>query len=199
MSRAVRTTRGVIGASISTVLAAASHALAGGDISPLAIIATTLFVLPLCVALAGKTGSVWRLSLAIGGSQFFYHWTFSGIGVGVAGFNPLGAFSSSSHAAHLAALERFAPAVVEAAAADVTMWILHAVGALVTIALIARGERAVMHLVRAIRRALPLPAVFEASTIHRPVATRAHLTRAPLSDQLLALSPLSRRGPPCAA
>lgn len=198
MSRAIRTTRGVLGASISTVLAAASHALAGGDISALSVIATALFVLPFCVALAGRTGSLWRLAVAVGGSQFFYHWTFSGIGVGVAGFNPLDAFSSSSHAAHFAALQGFAPAVIDAAAADATMWILHAVGALLTVALLARGERAIMHLVRVVRRALPLSAAFDVSAMHAPLVSPAHIATSTLTDQFLARSPLSRRGPPLA-
>lgn len=197
MSRAVRTTRGALGASISTVLAASAHAVAGGDISLVAVAFATIFVLPFCVALAGKVGSLWRLSLAVLGSQFFYHWTFSGIGVGSTGeFGALGAFSSGSHAAHLAALERFVPQVTEAASADAAMWILHGVGALLTIALVARGEQAVMHLARVVRRALPLPLALNTSTLFTPLLRPAAGDAPMLHGLLFARSPVTRRGPP---
>lgn len=201
MSRANRTARGALGASVSTVLAAASHSIAGGEISAFAVVATAVFVLPFCVALAGKTGSLWRLSLAVFGSQFFYHWTFSGIGAGGSddgGF--FGALSGGSHAAHFAALERFVPASTNAAGADAMMWLLHACGALITVVLMARGERAVLNLARVIVRALPLPRRIPgvALAIHPPVLAPIRYEAGALRTQLLARSPLSRRGPPCA-
>jgi len=136
MSRAVRTARGAFGALTATVLAAASHALAGGDVTAFAVVTTALFALPLCVLLAGRTGSLWRLALAVSAAQFVYHWSFSGLGIA-------GSASSAEpvplHAMHLGA---FAPALSGAgagvapgtgfAAADLWMWGAHALAALAT-------------------------------------------------------------------
>ena len=54
MSRASRTARGAFGALAATLLAAASHSLAGGSVTLFALVATSLLALPLCVALAGR-------------------------------------------------------------------------------------------------------------------------------------------------
>lgn len=196
MSRAARTARGVVGAALSTVLAAASHSLAGGEVSAFAVVVTAIIALPFCVALAGKTASLWRVALAVGASQFLYHWAFAGLGVsanlaGDAGF-PLG-----SHAAHLASLERFVPDVVEAGSADTLMWVLHAVAAVLSTALVARGERAVLALGRTLRRALPRP--IRLAAFERPAAPQSPRRAAVLRDQLLDLSSRTLRGPPAVA
>src|SRR5690606_28685168 len=100
-TRAARTARGALGAGAATLLAAVSHALAGGTITPLAVGATALLALPLCVGLAGRIGSLWRLSLAVGASQFLYHWSFWGLGTSSA---PGGAEPVPHHASHLTAV-----------------------------------------------------------------------------------------------
>lgn len=196
LSRAARTARGTLGAALSTVLAAASHSLAGGEISAFAVIVTAVIALPFCVALAGRVASLWRVAIAVGASQFLYHWAFAGIGVtgDLAGFP---AFPTGSHAAHLASLERFVPDVVEAGTADALMWILHAAAAVLSTALVARGERAVVALGRSIRRVVPQPfslAAFECRRLP-PVRREAPALR----DQLLSYDCWSLRGPPHAA
>lgn len=200
MSRATRTVRGVIGASIATVLAAASHSLGGGEISFIAVLTTTIFVLPLCVALAGRIGSIWRLGVAVTVSQFFYHWIFAGMGAGIAtALSTSGGSFAASHASHLARLEHFVPAIAEAGAADLTMWIMHACAAAVTITALGRGERAVLSLLRLVRQALPLRPVFTLPVLPTrralPVVTAPARTRA----DFLSCMPLTRRGPPVAA
>ena len=201
MSRAVRTARGAFGALTATVLAAASHALAGGDVTAFAVVTTALFALPLCVLLAGRTGSLWRLALAVSAAQFVYHWSFSGLGIA-------GSASSAEpvplHAMHLGA---FAPALSGAgagvapgtgfAAADLWMWGAHALAALATIALMHRGERAIMHLVRVLRSAVPvrLPAAVRLPV--RP-AVLVFFTVLPGHAQQNFLSAISHRGPPLA-
>lgn len=196
LSRAARTARGVIGAALSTVLAAASHSLAGGEVSAFAVLVTAVIALPFCVALAGKTESLWRVGLAVGASQFMYHWAFAGIGVTTA-LSGASKFPMGSHAAHLASLERFVPSVVEAGSADTLMWTLHAVAAVLSTVLVARGERAVIALGRSIRRALPQPfslAAFERRELP-PVPRAAPILR----DQLLTYASWSLRGPPVAS
>lgn len=199
MSRAVRTARGAAGALIASLFAAASHALAGGIITPLAVIATTILALPLCVALAGRTGSLWRLSLGVAASQFVYHWTFAGLGMPstlATGAESSGATASapvSPHAAHLSALP-FTPELISSGAADAWMWLSHAVAAALTIALMHRGERAALTLARVILRALPV-------TVPRPLNVPERTPpllefRTPLRLRAALLSPISHRGPP---
>lgn len=195
MSRATRTARGVAVAFISSVLAATSHTLAGDTVTPIAVLVTAIIALPLCVALAGRLASAWRVALAVGLSQFFFHWTFVGLGAAstAAASTPEAAYLAK-HAAHLGLVQRFAPAAVEAGAADSVMWIFHAIAAVVTIALVLRGERTAVALLTMIRRALPQPVV--RAVIHAPTYFVNVRERASLSNQLLTHSPRSLRGPP---
>ena len=195
MSRAIRTVRGALGAFIATVLAAASHALAGGSVVPLALVVTAVIALPICVALAGSVGSVWRAALAVGASQFFYHWMFSGLGI--ASGSPAIDPGLGPHAAHLARLEGFAPALGSSGGADFLMFALHGVAAAVTTIVITRGERAILTILRLIARALPK--AVERPRIHAISAPRA-LPAAPLlRNQVLSLTTCPRRGPPLVA
>ncbi|UTX52216.1 hypothetical protein [Leucobacter aridicollis] len=195
MSRQARTARGAMGAALATVLAAASHSLAGGEVSGFAVVVTAIIALPVCVLLAGRVGSLWRVGLAVGASQFLYHWAFAGIGAS-ASFSLGASFPMGSHAAHLSSLQLFVPDVVEAGSADTLMWALHAVAAGVSTILISRGERAVLALGRSLRRVLPqqlTPAAFE-RPVAGPVCIEAHVLR----DQIARFSAWSLRGPPVA-
>jgi len=199
MSRALRTVRGALGSGIATVFAAASHAFAGGDVTPLAVIATSLLALPLCTALAGRVGSLWRLCIAIGASQFIYHWSFSGLGASTSGLSTTAA--SSPHAAHLGFV--FSP-LGSAATANATgdstalMWLAHAAAAAVTVVLLYRGERAAQSLAAALLRCfLPrLPA--ENSGEHAPASTPGLLKAppSPLLFRMLSPAAVTHRGPP---
>lgn len=171
MSRGVRVARGAAGALITTLLAAASHAAAGGVTTLFAVTATTLFALPLCVALAGRTGSLWRLSVGVGVSQFVYHWSFAGLGVASAS-PTASAIAESPHAAHLAQMQRFVPELAAAGAADALMWVSHALSAILTIAVLHRGERAIIALGTMLRDAvIPFIAMLPAPRAERPTMT----------------------------
>lgn len=195
VSRGARVLRGAAGALVATLLAAASHGIAGGVITWASVVATVIFTLPLCVALAGRVGSLWRLSVAVAASQFVYHWTFAGLGLtsGAA----TGAPMSSPHAAHLAAIQSFAPDLASAGAADASMWFWHAVAAALTIGLLARGERAGNALLRTLLRALPVAVVRSPLPAPRP-ALQLAAPRFPLRDQLFSSAAITHRGPPCA-
>ena len=198
MSRDSRVVRGTLGALIATLFAAASHAAAGGDITVFAVVATSIIALPLCVALAGRVGSLWRLAVGVGVSQFVYHWSFAGLGV-ASGAPSGGGIAESPHAAHLRQMQTFAPELATAGAADALMWISHAISAMLTIALMHRGEQAMIALRSLLTRAIPhaftrVPAPrFELPTVTRfesPVALR---------DLLHARQVRTNRGPPARA
>lgn len=204
MSRAARTARGAFGALTATLLAATSHACAGGAVTPLAVLATALFALPLCVLLAGKMGSLWRLSLAVVTAQFIYHWSFSGLGLAtpsLASSSSPGSLSEpvSPHAAHLGMLPSafFAADTTPAFVADAWMWAAHALAAVLTIALVHRGERAAMHLIQVLRDAVPVRVPAAVSLPARP-AILDFFTASPSRAQPNFLSAISYRGPPAA-
>lgn len=210
MTRVVRTQRGAVGAFAATLIAAASHALAGGEVTLLAFVATATLALPLCIALAGRVGSMWRIALGVSASQFVYHWSFAGLGVasgssasnsGMASSGTAGAASAPLplHAEHLAELQAFAPRLAEAGAADAVMWVSHGIAAILTIALLHRGERAFVALGRVIRSVLPLrvPAAaayeFPERLAHLPAS---HNLRLPPRRRPCSVSAISHRGPP---
>lgn len=203
MPRALRVARGGVGAGVASLLAALSHSVAGGDMSWLAIVATTILALPLCTALAGRVGSLWRLSVAVGAAQFLFHWSFAGLGISAsaAGSSILGGGAAmphgAAHSAHHLAAASFVPS---AFGADATMWLLHAVAAVLTIGLLHRGERAALALIGLLRRAVPFDAPTAGATSLRPAPRpMVAATAGRLARRLFSPAAITHRGPPCAA
>lgn len=202
MSRAVRTARGAFGALAATLLAAVSHALAGGLTTAFAVVATALFALPLCVLLAGKIGSLWRLAIAVSVAQFVYHWSFAGIGASQLGAGASGSSAEaiSPHAAHLGLLASspFVPTASTgaiAANAEAVMWVAHALAAALTVALMHSGERAFLHVVRLLRSAVPVHVPGSIRLPSRPAILETFYA-APSRVAPVFLSAISHRGPP---
>lgn len=197
MSRAVRTARGAFGALAATLLAAVSHSLAGGVMTAFAIVATTLFALPLCVLLAGKIGSLWRLAIAVSVAQFVYHWSFAGIGATQLGAIGQGSAAVSPHAAHLGLLTAspFVPTAAIAANAEAWMWAAHALAATLTVALMHSGERAFLHVARLLRSAVPVRIPGAIQLPARPAILEVFYA-APSRVAPVFLSAISHRGPP---
>lgn len=210
MSRAARTARGAAGVLTATLFAAASHAIGGGEVAPLALLVTVVLALPVCVALAGRLGSLWRLSLAVTASQVLYHWCFSALGTSVLGTSALGtsapstsvpsALTGGPHAAHLGGLLQLPGLPTTAAtgafvATDAAMWGSHLVAAILTAALLYRGERAALGLARLIGRALPLALPRAARAPERP-AIRLFSAPSRFGARITTLSAISHRGPP---
>ncbi|WP_416447168.1 hypothetical protein AB3K78_07745 [Leucobacter sp. HNU] len=205
MSRAARTARGAAGAGLATLLAAASHGLAGGTVTAFSVVATAVLALPLCVLLGGRIGSLWRLALAVGASQFVYHWSFSGLGL-VGSGSSAGSAPAPLHAGHLAAIQSVAPSLrlgSDPTSADAAMWAMHAVAAIATIALLHRGERAFLGLIAltdsllAALRSVLVPLLLGAGAhraADRPVSS--FLAPAALRERLHSLSAITHRGPP---
>lgn len=205
MPRALRVARGGAAAAGATLIAALSHSLAGGDMSGLAMVATAIVAWPLCTALAGRVGSLWRLSIAVTAAQFLFHWSFAGLGTStrIAGSPLIGGGHHAAHAGHgMIAGDGLvsgglANGLAPSMGADTTMWLLHAVAAILTITLLHRGERAVIALAGLILRALPFPAprlrVAEVrAALRRPVASPRRM----VGNGLFSPAAITHRGPP---
>lgn len=193
-SRAIRTLRGGIAAAVAIEVALLSHVLAGGA-APDALLVTLTFVIAwiVCLALAGRRLSLVRLSLAVGLSQFAFHATFSILG------SPQASSSSGGGHAHHAMTMTLdaAPHATAMIGADPLMWAAHVLAAVVTVAALYRGERAVRALleplvtfVRAIVRVVVL-------TPPRPrLLVAARVVDTPVAGRRWVAEPATRRGPP---
>lgn len=193
-SRAIRTLRGGIAAAVAIEVALLSHVLAGGA-APDALLVALTFVVSwvVCLALAGRRPSLGRLALAVSLSQFAFHATFSILGTPQAV-----AATGGAHAHHAMTMTMdAAPHATAMVAAGPLMWAAHALAAVVTIAALYRGERAVralleplVTLVRAIVRVVMV-------TPGRPrllAASRVDITVVP--GRRWIAEPATRRGPP---
>lgn len=189
--RAIRALRGTIAAAVSTVIAAASHGLADGrapSIFALSVAFTaSVFV---CIALAGKTLSRPRLAVSVVLSQLAYHGMFA--------FAPSGGSveqtSLGVHAQHaLGAVDVQAGAAAHSH--HPTMWVAHALAAVVTTLVLAHGERIVRGLFTTLR--IAVSALFEAPA---PVVIPALVSVAPSAAAprraAVVLPTRSQRGPP---
>lgn len=191
-SRAIRTLRGGIAAAVAIEVALLSHVLAGGAAPDALLVALTFAVSWIvCLALAGRRLSLVRLALAVGLSQFAFHAAFSVLGTPQAA-----AASGGAHAHHAMTMDA-APHATAMVAADPLMWAAHALAAVVTIAALYRGERAVRALLE------PLVTLVRA-VVHVVMVTPARprrLAAARIENSVLpgrrwVAEPATRRGPP---
>ncbi|MBF4632895.1 hypothetical protein ITJ38_00590 [Agreia pratensis] len=200
-TRWTRVARGTLAAGFSTFVAAFSHAAAGGSAPSIAALSLAIaFSTMICVALAGRGLSYWRIGASVAVSQVFFHTLFSLIAT------PAARTPGSAPAAHsghdMAAM--FAPTGPAASSAlaigiDVAMIAGHVFAAVVTFAAIVWGERAVRGLLAAaLVRATRLSALLVPSPSFAPPAIRVgrvHRIDAPAMLEVLRAS-LWHRGPP---
>lgn len=188
-ARQQRALRGVAASSVATLLAAASHTVAGGPAPAFLLVAAMIALLtPVAGALAGPRMSLSRLAAAALVSQAAFHGVFQLLG------SPSGTGASAHierHGHHITLIAASAPAPEGAG-----MYVAHAVAALVTVALLWRGERLVRAIARGAvallrRAAAPLPPA--APRLPRPLPAPAVAAVLPAL-----LSSVSRRGPPAA-
>jgi hypothetical protein len=138
-TRWARFARGWLAAVFSTLLAAASHTLAGGASPSVVSLAVALsFSGIVCIALTGKTVSLPRLSAAVLLSQVTFHTLFSTM------TTPAGSALPASTGAHDhgAAVVLLTGGTTGAHHSDGWMWLGHAAAALVTIVTLRYGEGA---------------------------------------------------------
>lgn len=200
LTRATRTWRGFAAALFATFCAAASHSLAGGIVTWLALLATIILALPICVALAGKLASTWRITLAVACSQVLYHWSFSGIGALPHSGAERASLASTmpapigAHTHHNASPTHFSP---ELTASHEGMWLAHIIAGIATILLLCYGERALLALRSALRR-IVLPAQAQLSFPLSVDARPGFFTRA-TRELFTGINSITHRGPPRAA
>lgn len=135
-SRRTRLLRGTVAATIATFLALMSHVVAGGAVPGWVGMAVpwTLAV-AVCTLLAGRTLSLWRVGAAVAASQVLFHTLF------VLGDATPGVAGSTHHHGTLPLPLPLPVSTVAALTPDTTMWLLHAAAAVITVAIVHRGER----------------------------------------------------------
>jgi hypothetical protein len=196
-TRWARFARGQAAALVSTFIAAFSHAAADGALpGPAGILLCLVFSGMVCVALAGKRLSRMRLAVSIAFSQFAFHAFFSSLSA------PIAAVPVAAHA-HPGSLANLQPlgSTVHAVHAGETMWLAHAVAAVITFLVLRFGERAFWSLLETAR--LGVGALLQRLLV-APVALPRQVSGAQWSSRIVPralrrmLSPMRHRGPPLA-
>jgi hypothetical protein len=190
-TRQQRVLRGAVAAAVATLLAATSHTIAGGPTpAPLLIGLMMALLTPVAGSLAGPRPSLARLAAAVTVSQVAFHGAFQLLGspTGV-GMSPGAGHSHSAHGVvDLAVLH-----VTAAAPEGAGMYVAHAIAAVLTIALLWRGERVVHAIARETLRVLRRAQAPRPALIPDPPAAFASPVR-PSAPRLL--PSVSWRGPP---
>jgi hypothetical protein len=144
-TRGARVLRGGLAASSATFVALMSHLAGGGQLPGLlGVVVPLALSLPICMAWSGRL-SLAGLSASVVASQLFFHLLFT---LGTPAGPRSAPAGSGAHAGH-AGMTMPPPAagqVTEAAHADPTMWLSHAFAAVVTIAVLYRGELMLLRL-----------------------------------------------------
>jgi hypothetical protein len=194
-SRWPRVWRGLLVASFSVFVAMFSHVAAGGTApGGVGLVIALTFGTLASVAVVGKRVSLPRLTLAVAISQFALHLLFS---VG----------SAASGQVHQ--LSHHGPVTVTAAAThgaqmqhgEGWMWLGHALAAVLTIAFLRHGERAVWRILATASRRLVAVLIGGLIAVPiRPALAHTVVSAAafrPIRDDLgVLLSALRHRGPP---
>lgn len=190
-TRTSRALRGAAFAVLSTLAAAAAHTLGGGGApTPLFCAIVAAIALPFAVLLSGPRVRAWRTWTVVGASQLVFHALFATTG-------DLGAWAAGDPGAHAhgAIALGAADAVSTVMPLTADMLLAHALAAVVTAAVLRRGERVIVAVRRWTRRAIArIPAPVLAPAV-RPVAVVV-LERPLVPRSRVAAHPLSRRGPP---
>ncbi|MFV0460801.1 MAG: hypothetical protein ACK5MT_18755 [Actinomycetales bacterium] len=150
-SRRLRAARGIGAATCATALALFSHLLGGGQVPHwLGVVVPWMLSAPVCVALAGRRVGLLRLSASVGISQLLFHLLFV---LGSQAPAVTGSTMTAAPHGHLHAVGATGAANAAVLAppggsghADPAMWCWHAVAAVLTIAAVYRGERALSRL-----------------------------------------------------
>lgn len=204
-SRATRTLRGVIAAAFATFVAVLSHLAGGGELpGTWGVVAPLTLSILVSVFLSGRRLSLWRLSASVGVSQFLFHGLFM---LGTTTALAQSATDLGAHAAH-AGHATGALAVTGLASVPAPhlehggglMWLAHAGAALLTIAMLHRGETVLATLAQSVEYVLVrvMPAVVvPALPVRRatPSAAAQWFEKA-LTPPGYFASAAQRRGPP---
>lgn len=190
--RQLRLLRGAVASSVATIIAAVSHTIGGGaPPHPLLVAALSVFLTPLAAFIVGRRLSLARLSIAVLLSQAVFHALFVALNA-TAGRTVTATAGQTMDVGHQHALTLITG---EGAAADAGMLGAHLIAAVLTIAMLWRGEsmlRSIASWVTArLRERMPAPPVDWAA----PPASIARITAVVAVVQ----TDISRRGPPVTA
>lgn len=196
-SRRGRATRAILVAAFSTAIALVSHLLAGGEVpAALGVIVPFGLAVLVCIALSGRLLSMPRLVASVLASQLLFHWLFvlGRTGPAVIAVDDA---QAGHHAASITLLPAGADTTAHTGHDDGWMWLGHAIAAILTIALIRRGEAAITGL----RRHAAMIARALLARMPRPAALGYTVPRVRAEPERPAVQPLldasvSRRGPP---
>ncbi|MDN3311464.1 hypothetical protein QWJ90_11035 [Microbacterium oryzae] len=200
-SRQLRTLRGASASGIATVIAALSHTAGGAQApAPLIVLAMASLLMPGAILLVGARPRLPRLAATVLTTQAAFHLAFLALG------SPVTLPTAGSHAAHVAHAAHAAAsssthldhpthlATLAASQTDARMIGAHLVAALLTVALLHRGETVLRAIASwasvVVRRVAPQPLLL--AQTRAPGAAPARLPRA-LRIVAGARSP---RGPP---
>ncbi|MCS5715815.1 hypothetical protein NVV95_14785 [Herbiconiux sp. CPCC 205716] len=219
-SRATRAGRGLAAAAVALFLAALSHVAAGGGAPGVVGAAlAAAFAAIVCVALAGRRLSLPRLAIAVPTSQFAFHLLF---GVGAGSGSGLTVATAHHHGRSFSTL---VPDALQSTLAAPThshdsgwMWASHAVAAVLTVLVLARGELVARRLLELGRHRVWEPvrvlagrvagvtlarlvaglhaAVTENSSLVHRLRTFSVAVGPVLKEWMFALGSLGHRGPP---
>jgi hypothetical protein len=202
-TRWARFARGWVAAAFSTFVAALSHTLGGGATpGALAVIVSLAFAGIVCIGLSGRTLSAWRVSASVVVSQLIFHGLFSLGATGGALVTAPDGPAGEALGGHQHAAIEFAQGVAGSAGAHGhpagTMWLAHAIAALVTVVALRHGEAAFWGLLANARLVLRRIVARAAATMPPTL-----LRRSPTSgllflprDLVLVLTAMRHRGPP---
>jgi hypothetical protein len=188
-------------ASGAAILVAALFHVAGGGAAPgpVALALSLAFATLASIALTARRLSLWRLTVAVGLSQFLFHALFS-LGEGGATFSAPGGMTHLHAGMHVVMSTVTMPAA-HGAELSPSMWFTHATAVLITVVALRFGERAFwglfetarVRLERAAERLVAVPVPVRAA-----VRAVAAAEPARLRDLGLPLARLRHRGPPAA-
>ncbi|GAA1147809.1 hypothetical protein F6W69_11550 [Microbacterium oxydans] len=196
-SRKPAVIRGFAASSLAIFVALAGHVTGGGQMpGPLGILVPWVFSFMICVLLAGRSLSLIRLGLSVAMSQFLFHTLFI-----LGTVTPSGVSTPHVHGGPLVIPPTTGiPAEVSA---DASMWVGHALAAVLTIAALYRGERLLIavrdlaaQLIRWVRRRVDHVLVLPGIDVVDAFPGRFDVDEA---TSLILLATLRGRAPPLAA
>jgi hypothetical protein len=197
-TRWARFIRGWIAAAVSVFVALFSHTLAGGAVPSVAGVALCLaFAGMTCIALAGKSLSLPRLSLSVFISQLLFHGWFSLLGS--AGTPTITSPATTpSMATEMGEHQMQLQAAGSVMTMPTWMWAAHATAAVLTVLVLRYGERAFWQLI-ALARPFLLSLFGWVLGTPLPMVRSVPREQESLPRRLAIVSMLSLRGPPGSA
>jgi len=199
----MRVLRGTVTAVFAILVAMLSH-MAGGGHAPGAVglVLAAALAVPTCILLAGRAVSAVRLSVAVACSQAVMHLLFSVGSPTATTMRVVG--GHHGHGGQLITTGSAAPGMADMAGmhAGSSMWVAHALAAVVTIVALRFGERAFWDLLALARTSLAVVFRVVALVMVPRVELRhrvARVVRSKIRELGVCVAAFPHRGPPATA